>query len=595
MATIIRIKRSSTAGNPATLAAGEMAYSSLAGGVNNGGDRLYIGTGTETNGDAANHEVIGGKYFTSMMDHAPGTLTASSAILVDSSSKINMLKVDNIQLDSSTIDTLDGNALKMGQQVNMESNKIINLGTPSAGTDAATKAYVDGITGGGSITLQGAGDTGTINVSLADSALSVLGGTGLTSTATGTAITVNLDNTAVTAGSYGSATSVPVLTVDAQGRITAASTASVSSTLNVKSGQAGGDSSDISLIDSALTFGTGTGIDVFVSGATVTYSAELATTSNIGAASFNGNDFNVVAGAVSLSGNIGGASIPLQFLVDGGDSAVASGGAITINGGEGIDVVAPTANSIRVDAEDASTTNKGVASFATANFTVSSGAVSAKDITLGSTTLSLGGSTTTLAGLTQIDVDNVRILDNTVGSTSGTLFIDPAPLDSDAGTVIVRGDLQVQGTTTTINSTEVNIGDKNLNLADSADNNGEADGAGLTIGSSSYTGTKPAFVYDGATDRWDPNKPLDIPHASLDSAVFLNGVGLGERIEDHLANSFLQAGEGIDLNYVDGSNQLTVAAELATVSNPGVASFSSDNFTVTTGEVTITTIDGGTF
>lgn len=595
MATIIRIKRSSTAGNPATLAAGEMAYSSLAGGVNNGGDRLYIGTGTETNGDAANHEVIGGKYFTSMMDHAPGTLTASSAILVDSSSKINMLKVDNIQLDSSTIDTLDGNALKMGQQVNMESNKIINLGTPSAGTDAATKAYVDGITGGGSITLQGAGDTGTINVSLADSALSVLGGTGLSSTATGTAITVNLDNTAVTAGSYGSATSVPVLTVDAQGRITAASTASVSSTLNVKSGQAGGDSSDISLIDSALTFGTGTGIDVFVSGATVTYSAELATTSNIGAASFNGNDFNVVAGAVSLSGNIGGASIPLQFLVDGGDSAVASGGAITINGGEGIDVVAPTANSIRVDAEDASTTNKGVASFATANFTVSSGAVSAKDITLGSTTLSLGGSTTTLAGLTQIDVDNVRILDNTVGSTSGTLFIDPAPLDSDAGTVIVRGDLQVQGTTTTINSTEVNIGDKNLNLADSADNAGEADGAGLTIGSSSYSGTKPAFVYDGATDRWDPNKPLDIPHASLDSAVFLNGVGLGERIEDHLANSFLQAGEGIDLNYVDGSNQLTVAAELATASNPGVASFSSDNFTVTTGEVTITTIDGGTF
>lgn len=594
MATIIRIKRSSTAGNPATLAAGEMAYSSLAGGVNNGGDRLYIGTGTETNGDAANHEVIGGKYFTNMMDHAPGTLTASSAILVDSSSKINMLKVDNIQLDSSTIDTLDGNALKMGQQVNMESNKIINLGTPSAGTDAATKAYVDGITGGGSITLQGAGDTGSVNVSLADSSLSVLGGTGLTSTGSGTTITMNLDNTAVTAGSYGSATSVPVLTVDAQGRITAASTASVSSSLTIASGE-NGDSSTVSLIDSSLTFATGTGIDVSVSGTTVTYSAELATTSNIGAASFNANDFNVAAGAVSLSGNIGGASIPLQFLVDGGDSAVASGGAITINGGEGIDVVAPTANSIRVDAEDATTTNKGVASFATANFTVSSGAVSAKDITLGSTTLSLGGSTTTLAGLTQLDVDNVRILDNTVGSTSGTLFIDPAPLDSDAGTVIVRGDLQVQGTTTTINSTEVNIGDKNLNLADSADNNGEADGAGLTIGSSSYTGTKPAFVYDGATDRWDPNKPLDIPHTSLDSAVFLNGVGLGERIEDHLANSFLQAGEGIDLNYVDGSNQLTVAAELATVSNPGVASFSSDNFTVTTGEVTITTIDGGTF
>ena len=82
MASIIRLKRSATSGNPATLAAGELAYSSLAGTISNGGDRLYIGTGTETNGDAANHEVVGGKYFTTKLDHALGTLTANSALLV---------------------------------------------------------------------------------------------------------------------------------------------------------------------------------------------------------------------------------------------------------------------------------------------------------------------------------------------------------------------------------------------------------------------------------------------------------------------------------------------------------------------------------
>ena len=127
MATIIRIKRSGTAGNPATLAAGEMAYSFLAGGPSNGGDRLYIGTGTETNGDAANHEVIGGKYFTSKLDHTPGALTASSALIVDSNGKLNLFKVDNIQLDSSTIATLNNGALKFNQILNMQDNKVTNL------------------------------------------------------------------------------------------------------------------------------------------------------------------------------------------------------------------------------------------------------------------------------------------------------------------------------------------------------------------------------------------------------------------------------------------------------------------------------------
>jgi hypothetical protein len=102
MASIIRIKRSSVSGNPATLGTGELAYSALTDNGSNGGDRLYIGMGTETAGNAANHIVIGGKYFTDMLDHTPGTLTASSAIIVDSNSKINNLNVGNITITGST-------------------------------------------------------------------------------------------------------------------------------------------------------------------------------------------------------------------------------------------------------------------------------------------------------------------------------------------------------------------------------------------------------------------------------------------------------------------------------------------------------------
>jgi hypothetical protein len=109
MASIIRIKRSGTNGNPATLGAGELAYSALSGTISNGGDRLYIGFGTETAGNAANRFVIGGKYFTDMMDHATGTLTASSAVLVDSSNKIDIWNVDNLTLDGNTISSTNAN------------------------------------------------------------------------------------------------------------------------------------------------------------------------------------------------------------------------------------------------------------------------------------------------------------------------------------------------------------------------------------------------------------------------------------------------------------------------------------------------------
>ena len=208
--------------------------------------------------------------------------------------------------------------------------------------------------------------------------------------------------------------------------------------------------------------------------------------------------------------------------------------------------------------------------------------------------LTIGGNVTQV---TINEFDNVKIDGNTISSTdsSNQLFIDPFPV-GDSGDLIIRGNLIVQGTETTVNSTVVSLNDKNLVLADSAANSGVADGAGITIGGAQYSGTKPQFVFDAATDRWDPNLPFDIPFASLDSAIFFNGVALREVVEDHLDNFFgVDSNAALTLTYNDVANTMTWKAINATKSQVGVSSFDSSNFSVTAGHVAVTVLDGGTY
>ena len=107
--SIIKIKRSPNVGSPATLAQGEMAYSYAAGGYNLLGDRLFIGTGTESGGgDAANHSAIGGLYYTRLIDaSAPGTLTtnANSIPVLNSSGTIDKWYAGNTYIYDNVITT----------------------------------------------------------------------------------------------------------------------------------------------------------------------------------------------------------------------------------------------------------------------------------------------------------------------------------------------------------------------------------------------------------------------------------------------------------------------------------------------------------
>ena len=86
MAKLTRIKiltTGSTTTAPSNIKTGELAYSYVTGTSGNNGDRLYIGTGAESGGVASSVDVIGGKYFVGLLDHAAGTATASSALILD--------------------------------------------------------------------------------------------------------------------------------------------------------------------------------------------------------------------------------------------------------------------------------------------------------------------------------------------------------------------------------------------------------------------------------------------------------------------------------------------------------------------------------
>ena len=97
MAQTFKIKRSNTTSAPTSLAQGELAYSSNS-------NKLFVG-----HPSTSAVTTIGGELYVNMLDHTAGTLTADSAIIVDSNSKIDNLLVDNLQLNGNTISSGSGN------------------------------------------------------------------------------------------------------------------------------------------------------------------------------------------------------------------------------------------------------------------------------------------------------------------------------------------------------------------------------------------------------------------------------------------------------------------------------------------------------
>lgn len=130
----------------------------------------------------------------------------------------------------------------------------------------------------------------------------------------------------------------------------------------------------------------------------------------------------------------------------------------------------------------------------------------------GATTLTLGygstASSTTNISTGAVGSGNTKTINiGTGGAAGSTTNINLG--DADGGTVtvnkdlVVSGDLTVNGTTTTVNSTTLDVDDINITVAKGAANAAAANGAGLTVDGASAT-----ILYTSATDSWNFNKPL---------------------------------------------------------------------------------------
>ena len=228
---------------------------------------------------------------------------ATNITLVDdSSSSVDItLATDSLKISggTGTASVISGDTLTLN---------LSNTGVSAGSVGSSTAIPVLAINAQGQITSASTASISTdltlvddastaATISLATDTLKISGGTGTTSAVSGDTLTINLDNTAVSAGSFGSSTAIPVLAIDAQGRVTGASTASVSTDLTIIDDSS--TAATISLGSDTLKLAGGAGISTSISGDVVTFASSATAayidfiyTATSGQTTFTGSDGN---------------------------------------------------------------------------------------------------------------------------------------------------------------------------------------------------------------------------------------------------------------------------------------------------------------
>ena len=399
MAQIIKIKRSTTETSPTELENGELAYSSVS-------NKFFIGRPGGTIGDI---DAIGGKFFTDLLDHTAGTVTASSALIVDADSKLDVLNVDNLTFNGNNITSTDANG-NIALIPNGAGNLVLD-GTAWPQTSGTADYF---------LTTDGAGQSSWVGIiqatgneieSVLDDTSPQLGGNldvngnTIVSTAAGN-ITITPDTTGSIIldgqawpqadGSTGS-----FLKTNGIGQLEWAAVPSGSFTI----------AADVGADD---TFTTGEILSV-VGGTGITTTV-------------TDNQISIASNITQYTDALARAAISVTDA--GGDGSLAynsSTGVITYTG--------PSAAEVRAhfSAGSAITLTNGAISIA--DGAITNAKLANDSVTVGTTEVALGATTTSLAGLTELTVDNLNINGNELSAATGDISLNPGA----GGSVDVNG------------------------------------------------------------------------------------------------------------------------------------------------------------
>ena len=559
MANTIRIKRRGSAGAtgaPSSLENAELAF-------NEADNTLYYGKGTGgAGGTATSVEAIGGvgAFVTnSTAQTITGAKTFSGTTIVPTPSAnthaATKLYVDqaisNVTLSNTSVTAgAYGNGNYVGTfavdsqgRLTAASNVAISISSAQITdfNEASQDAYGSLVSGGSqagitvtyddantkvnySVTNQSVniyGDSGVTAFGVTANgggSFSILGGTALTAAATTNTLTINLDNTAVTAGTYGNSKAAGTFTVDAQGRITSASNTAIALEYWEIANFASGVNNQIG---NSITFGTQTeGVKAnFISNTNSinfsldsTYSPTFAgLTLNSSSIVFEGATADAFETTLTVTDPTADRTITIPdvtgtVITSGDTGSVAT--AMIANSAIATSKIADRAvTAVKLANTAVAEGNYGNASTVGAFYVDAQGRISSASNTAIAITASqiTDRSTNLVTGLTGTS-NEITVSNSGVGAVTLSL---PSNVTI-ANNLTVSGDLTVQGNTVTLNTATLNVEDKNIVLANAgmSSSNTTADGGGITI--SAGLGGDKTFNWVSATAAWTSSEDLNL-------------------------------------------------------------------------------------
>ena len=580
MATIIRIKRSSNASAPQTLKLGEMAYAYGTGTAGNGGDRLYIGTGgTDGSGNANSIDVAGGKYFTNLFPTTNGQATAEKLITTDSNNRIDTLVFGNSTTNSGQI--------TFNEATNNGSNNIV-LKAPTSLANSSTIVLPDGAGSQGQflkVISANAGEA-TLGFDAVDTTLTLEDSAGATTdyqtantllltgdSTIDTAVTSNTVTIKVQDGGVGT-------TQLADGGVTNTKLANDSITIGTTATALGASNTDLagltSLTVDSLTL-NGQDISTSANNDNVTISPHGTGTVTVPSGYKDRAGF--AADSLATKEYVDSASSGLDVK----DSCrVATTAALTVtydqsngrldNAGTQaalvIDGVTLSVNDRVLVKNQAEARQNGLyvvsdigSNSSNWRLTRAADADAGNELTGGTFTFVEEGTANSDNGYVFTHNGTPTLTDNTLSNNTEL----PISQFSGAGQVVAGAALVKAG-----NTLDVNVDNSSIEVVSDAL---QVKASGIT--NAMLAGNITAAKLDNPNITLASDNDTGSPSFALEGTLTVSG------------------GEGID-TAASGST-ITISGEDASTSNKGVASFSTNNFTVTSGAVEVTEIDGGPF